>query len=536
MSESSIESSSLSAKIERLRLCDNIPNESIYEPLPAGEFIRVLKLHPGDTEYDIECSLEVMDIESSKGSYEAISYVWGDANDTVDVHCNGLQVSITVSLGDALRNFRHPSEPRLLWADALCINQENDQEKGHQVKRMGQVYANAKCVLIWLGCDVQNVAEDTFALICEANTYFGDSLRKASNKVSRMEHFTKPYPICVDKDRWSRVARLFKFPWLTRVWDIQEAAIAEEWRIFWGSVSIDIADVVEICVWFWIKPDFRTTIQGIAGRSRHRKASEVNLYFQYNTHRPRSWQQSRVGLSYVATRLNEKKFSTILYASRYLEATDPRDHVYAFLGCPLAKDNEGRTLVEADYTSSLHDINVRLAYALMNDPVEGPSILSTVHHRYREDTPSGDVCPSWVPVWHVAGKDRARMAKEVYWYRAGTSRKFLAVTGSGKGTLTVDGCPFDKVVWRSDAIQVYLTESNYTSLNSVTHESGVFGIDALWDEVFHNATKLELSVRQSDFIRTLYMGSPRQRGAYDIPDQHYQDGVETWRKSFERHL
>jgi hypothetical protein len=489
----------------------------------------VLKLHPGDTEYDIECSLKVMDIESSKGSYEAISYVWGDANDTVDVQCNGLQVSITVSLADALRNFRHPSEPRLLWADALCINQKDDQEKGHQVKRMGEVYANAKCVLVWLGCDVQNVAEDTFALICEVNAYFGDSLRKARNRISKMGHFTRPYPICTDKNRWLQVAKLFKSPWFKRVWTIQEAAIAEECRVFWGSVNIGIADVLEICVWFALKSDFRQTIENIAGRLPCRQASDLNLYFHYNTHRLRSWQRSRVGLVHLANRLNERMFSRILYAARYLETTDPRDHVYAFLGCRLAKDNGGRTLVEADYTSSLHHLNVRLAYVLMKDCVDGPSALSAVHHRYCEDNPLDDMYPSWVPVWHVRGPYRKRIASERYWYRAGTSRKFLAVAESGKGLLIVDGRPFDQVIWRSNAIQLDVM-GNPIYLNSTTYKSDGFIIDALWDDVFHNATKLELSVRQSDFVRTLFLDSPAQGRAYRFSDEKHRSSVEAFRK------
>jgi hypothetical protein len=363
---------------------DDGREDTIYERLPQGEFIRVLKLQPGKTEDDIECSLEIIDIGTSEDSYEAISYVWGSANDTIDVKCNGLHVPITASLANALRNFRYPFEPRLLWADALCINQRDDQEKGHQVKRMGQVYANAKCVLVWLGCDVNNVAEDTFALICEANTYFKYSLVKAGKKASRMELFEKPYPINIDQSGWSGVVKLFEFPWFKRVWTVQEVATAAEYRMFWGSASVDIADVLEICVWFYRKQDFYSTVRRIVGSIQYRTQRDIALYFYYNTQRPVSWQQSRAGLAYLAVNYKEKTLCQVLGASRNLKATDPRDHVYAFLGCSVAKDDEGRTLVEADYTSSIHKLNVRLAHALKNSCIEGPFALSAVHHESRE--------------------------------------------------------------------------------------------------------------------------------------------------------
>jgi len=88
MSERSV----ASFEIERLEISDDVSDKTIYEPLPAGEFIRVLKLQPGETDQDIRCSLDVVGIENSKDSYEAISYVWGDANNTVDIQCNGLRV------------------------------------------------------------------------------------------------------------------------------------------------------------------------------------------------------------------------------------------------------------------------------------------------------------------------------------------------------------------------------------------------------------------------------------------------------------
>jgi hypothetical protein len=505
-------------------------NGSIYEPLPDGEYIRVLKLRPGRYDDIIDCSLSLTDIESSKGSYEAISYVWGDSKHTVDVWCNGLRVSITVGLADALRNFRHPSESRLLWADALCINQKDDQEKGHQVKRMGQVYANAKCVLVWLGCDVNNVAANTFALICEANAYFGDSFVKAGEKASRMKPFEEPYPISMDQDRWSGVVELFKFPWFKRVWTVQEVAVAAECRMFWGSASVDIADVIEICVWFWAKQEFYAIIRGIVGNIAYRFPRQSALYFHYNTHRPVSWQQSRAGLVYLAVKYKEKTLCKVLDASQDLEATDPRDHVYAFLGCPVAKDGEGRTLVDADYTSSLHVLNIRLAHALMKSPTEGPFVLSAVNHGNRESLLNSG-CPSWVPVWYVSGKYRARMMDPRYWYRASGSTKFLAtISPDEKNFLTVGGYIFDSIIWSSATIQRDESGLSYTHPNLTACESDELPIDALLNHVVQFATEWGLAIRQEDVVRTLMLGYPTQSNSRPISNEHQRMELEANKK------
>ncbi|CAN9429545.1 unnamed protein product [Alternaria alternata] len=495
MSKRSISSPSPPPEAKRLQKVNKGLANTIYEPLPQGEFIRVLKLQPGKTEDDIECNLDIIDIGTSEDSYEAISYVWGNANDTIDVQCNGLLVPITASLANALRHFRHPSGPRLLWADALCINQKDDQEKGHQVKRMGEVYANAKRVLVWLGCDVNNVAADTFALICEANAYFGGSFAKARNKARRMELFEKPYPISIDQDRWSGVVKLFKFPWFERVWTVQEVAVAAECRMFWGSANVDVADVLEICVWFWAKQDFYVTVRDIVGSIKHRSRKSIALYFQYNTNRPVSWQQSRAGLTHIATLYKEQTLCGILRTSRKLKATDPRDHVYAFLGCPVAKDREGCTLVDADYTSSIHDLDIRLAHALMRCPAEGPFTLSAVHHESRESL-LNNACPSWVPAWHVPGQYRVRIMDPRHWYRASGSKKFFAtISPDEEGLLTIGGFVFDKVIWSSNTIHCHRTGLSYTHPNPTARESDELPIDTLLNHVVQTATGLELAIR-----------------------------------------
>ena len=144
---------------------------SLYEPLPQGNYLRILLLHPGRFDDKISCDLISESLEQADDEYEAISYVWGNPDDTVDIICNGRSVSITINLRDALRQFRDEKTARRLWADALCINQEDMQEKGHQVQRMGEIYRNARTVLVWLGRDSEEIAEECCATIRRTNTY-----------------------------------------------------------------------------------------------------------------------------------------------------------------------------------------------------------------------------------------------------------------------------------------------------------------------------------------------------------------------------
>ena len=46
-----------------------------------------------------------------------------------------------------------PQYPTYLWTDAICINQLDDAEKANQVALMGEIYARAGCVFVWVGQD-----------------------------------------------------------------------------------------------------------------------------------------------------------------------------------------------------------------------------------------------------------------------------------------------------------------------------------------------------------------------------------------------
>ena len=124
---------------------------SIYEPLPGSNHIRLLHLEPGTG--NIQFTLRPVSLDD-KPEYEAVSYCWGDVSDTRPVYCGTISLEITNSLHTALRRLRYEKEIRVLWADAICINQHNVAEKNTQVQLMRRIYSQPSRVLIWLGDDM----------------------------------------------------------------------------------------------------------------------------------------------------------------------------------------------------------------------------------------------------------------------------------------------------------------------------------------------------------------------------------------------
>jgi hypothetical protein len=92
-----------------------------YQPLPPNS-IRVLELHLGSNEAEIECNLINNPPPSNEATaYEALSYFWGDASDCVSIAVNGARLHVTRNLHARLRRLRLESETRRIWVDALCI-------------------------------------------------------------------------------------------------------------------------------------------------------------------------------------------------------------------------------------------------------------------------------------------------------------------------------------------------------------------------------------------------------------------------------
>jgi hypothetical protein len=113
---------------------------------------RLMVLHPGVADKNIIC--DIMDVKIAAMSsfrYKALSYVWGQENPTYEVQLNGKLKFVRENLWMALQQLRLVDKYRVLWVDAICINQENEDERKEQVQRMGDIYSKASTVLIWLG-------------------------------------------------------------------------------------------------------------------------------------------------------------------------------------------------------------------------------------------------------------------------------------------------------------------------------------------------------------------------------------------------
>jgi hypothetical protein len=142
-----------------------------YRPLTEPDAFRLILLTPASSaEAQVECRLlhstlshcdrEIID------HYTALSYVWGYASQTRHISVDGHAMTITATLEAALRDLRDDTRSIRVWADALCIDQSNVEERNQQVQLMGRIYSTAHHTVIYLGSltlQVESILEATLS-------------------------------------------------------------------------------------------------------------------------------------------------------------------------------------------------------------------------------------------------------------------------------------------------------------------------------------------------------------------------------------
>jgi len=122
----------------------------IYGSL-QGLQIRLLKIHPRNANEKTTCTLTTVDL-SEKPVFKALSYVWGEQNDQSIISLDGKDFLVGKHLFDILLLCSTDADPESVswWIDAICINQQNEQERNHQVAMMTDIYEAAEVVVPWL--------------------------------------------------------------------------------------------------------------------------------------------------------------------------------------------------------------------------------------------------------------------------------------------------------------------------------------------------------------------------------------------------
>jgi len=133
----------------------------------------------------------------------------------------------------ALINLRLPAKRRVLWVDALCINQADTAERNNQVSQMADIYSGSKEVFVWLG--EGNEFTDRGMDFLGEITAHAKSIKDKVLKEARDRHqmyrewtdlFHSVHARHDSDECFAGIAAVFLRDWWTRVWTVQEITLA----------------------------------------------------------------------------------------------------------------------------------------------------------------------------------------------------------------------------------------------------------------------------------------------------------------------
>ncbi|KAM7201213.1 hypothetical protein V8F20_004959 [Naviculisporaceae sp. PSN 640] len=325
-----------------------------YKPIDlATDAIRLVRLIKGSDYDPIVCELFETFLHQVDGTpYEALSYTWGQPQELIEITLCGKRVAIRDNLFVALWHLRKPDEDRLLWIDAICIDQESHLEKGHQVGQMRLIYQNAQNVHIWLG----KSTEDIDMLMTQMKQLDIRALRRPDYRRNSPLAWESEWPILreeLDKlgtshtfhERRCKATRdLLSRPWFRRVWIIQEVFSARVATVGCGWNTLPTRTFVLIPKLLGIDDTIDEHVQAV-------------LEIMPGYLRQQSWHSQKPTLQALI-----KRFASC-------EATDSRDKIYALIGISSDAGSSGK--FQPDYDVGVTMVNViqrTISFLLFDDP------------------------------------------------------------------------------------------------------------------------------------------------------------------------
>jgi hypothetical protein len=374
-----------------------------YDPLETENgSLRLLKYTKQVQDGVFDWSLHTTSLAHAP-PFAALSYVWGKPDPVVHFRLSDRVVRIRENLADALKHLEiilgSPTDSDLgglefLWVDALCINQEDDDEKSHQVQMMPQIYSTAKITIGWLGKGTSKSAEELRAVVVAVKSLDLSNLSTTkpfhrSPKVRR-EVFDQIKELALSGTiTTSSLKPIFRNSFWRRVWILQETTNPKSLVYAYGYATIDWTILFAMV---YLLDEFKLTVDPISnpdfGDLVRSARSPLHML----------WRREK-----ALGRLELDDLEQLLPRVRadYL-ASDPRDLIYALLGLP--RKDHGRLPIEANYSISVGSLYTKMATAMLKSNSHG--VLNRVLFWAQRLRESENDLPSWVPDWRDPGQSQ----------------------------------------------------------------------------------------------------------------------------------
>ncbi|KAI1409895.1 HET-domain-containing protein [Hypoxylon sp. FL1857] len=390
-SRQSVDSTDSGGNIWRWNLFESSSKESRRRSIHGREFFVEEPI------LGFECNR----IEYTQDSYDALSYTWGNQEKTEEISIDGKVLGITRNLYMALMKLRSSTESRCLWIDAICINQDNVQERNHQVHMMKRIFSTASSVIVWLG-DAAGSLHDTLEMILKCNW-------------SRGKKNLYNYP----EKSLRGLNELFSRPWWKRIWIVQEVVAAREIVILLGETIFPWVMLVNLCEAIQ-QAEFLTHPLASMIRSCGYQKFTVLDHFRRNRTMP---------------------LVRFVHCTQDYQATDSRDKLYALLG--MASDISPDDIIP-DYTKPVQEVFLDLVRFMVTER-RSLDIISSGRLSLSDST-----IPTWLPDWRGMNTLRPLNSEEVggHFHRASGNTDAVVDLAEYPSTLRAEG-------WIVDAVESF---------------------------------------------------------------------------------
>lgn len=192
-------------------------SSEIYAKVPLAREkreIRILTLAPGIDDDTLHGGMFTDSLDYDDLHYTALSYTWSGPVSQKIIIIYGVALNITENLELALRRIRG-TRAKNLWIDAICINQNDYEEKNYQVPLMGDIYANATRTIVWLG-------------------------ETSGDSEMAMELIGSTHQSQISSKSLQRVSNLLQRAWWKRIWVVQEVLKSRRVTMVCGKSEVDI--------------------------------------------------------------------------------------------------------------------------------------------------------------------------------------------------------------------------------------------------------------------------------------------------------